>query len=453
MAKRDERKPIHVPLSIRILITGCGLMGITAAALFVLFRSENGSLFRNANAQTAYLSAHEISMALPVTQAPATSTPFETEAPADSPCPTDPAITYSTYSTLQLGDDNPAVSALQERLMSLGYMDHDEPNTVFQVSTQNAVILFQRASDLPQTGIATNALQELLFSEDAQEYRVKQSDSGSDIRSIQLRLKDLGYYSDKTTGYFGPKTMDAVASFQRMNRVPADGEINREDWEILYSGDAVPAGGTPSPTPKETPTPKPTQKTTPKPTPKPTNKPTDKPTNKPTSSSVTDRPTETPTSSVTATPYIPEEGVPTEKPTEKPTEIPQEPDEDQVEKLVGTALSQIGDPYVWGDEGPDSFDCSGLVYYCLRKSGVKIGRWNAKNYSRNDDWEKITDMDDLKRGDLLFFRSDDEDEVNHTAIYLGGGDFVHASSSKGQVLKTSFSSYWRRNFVCGRRVF
>lgn len=454
MSKQHERKPIRIPLSVRILLTGIVLMGAAVGILFAIFENGEGKLFRNANAQTAFLSVNEISMALPTTKAPNTATPMETEAPTDTPSPTDSAIVFSTYSTLQLGDDNPAVSALQERLMSLGYMDYDEPDTIFQVSTQNAVILFQRASDLEQTGIATNALQELLFSDSAQEYRVKQNDSGSDIRSIQLRLKDLGYYTDKATGYYGPKTVDAVTDFQRMNQVSADGEVNREDWDILYSGDAVPASGTPSPTPKPTKTPRPTEKTTPKPT----QKATDKPTSKPTSSSETSRPTEKPTSSsASATPYIPDEGAPSEQPTSEPTEAVKtpapEPDEDKVDKLVSTALSQIGDPYVWGDEGPDSFDCSGLVYYCLRKAGVSIGRWNAKNYSRNDDWEKITDIDDLKRGDLLFFRSDDEDQVNHTAIYLGGGDFVHASSSKGQVLETSFSSYWKRNFVCGRRVF
>ncbi len=117
------------------------------------------------------------------------------------------------------------------------------------------------------------------------------------------------------------------------------------------------------------------------------------------------------------------------------------------------AQNQLGDPYVLGDEGPDSFDCSGLVYYCLNKCGVKVSRRNAYTYSNNDNWKKIESVDDLKKGDLLFFKSDSSDKVNHTAIYIGGSKFIHASSSKGQVVQSSFSAYWYRNFVCGRRVF
>ena len=106
-----------------------------------------------------------------------------------------------------------------------------------------------------------------------------------------------------------------------------------------------------------------------------------------------------------------------------------------------------------GDEGPDSFDCSGLVYYCLNKSGVKVSRRNAYTYSNNDSWTRIDSVDDLQKGDLLFFKSDSSSKVNHAAIYIGGKKFIHASSSKGQVVQSSFSAYWYRNFVCGRRVF
>ena len=121
--------------------------------------------------------------------------------------------------------------------------------------------------------------------------------------------------------------------------------------------------------------------------------------------------------------------------------------------MISCARNQIGDPYVLGDEGPDSFDCSGLVYYCLTKAGVSVSRRSAHSYSENGNWTLIESMDDLQRGDLLFFNSNTSDRVNHTAIYIGGGHFIHASASKGMVLQSSFSSYWREHFVCGRRVF
>ena len=89
----------------------------------------------------------------------------------------------------------------------------------------------------------------------------------------------------------------------------------------------------------------------------------------------------------------------------------------------------------------------------LTKAGVKVSRRSAHSYSENGSWTLVESIDDLKKGDLLFFKSDSSDRVNHTAIYIGGSRFIHASASKGQVVQSSFSSYWERNFVCGRRVF
>ena len=84
---------------------------------------------------------------------------------------------------------------------------------------------------------------------------------------------------------------------------------------------------------------------------------------------------------------------------------------------------------------------------------MSVSRRNAYTYSNNDNWKRIDSVDGLKKGDLLFFKSDTSDKVNHAAIYIGSGKFIHASASKGEVVQSSFSSYWYRNFVCGRRVF
>ena len=105
-----------------------------------------------------------------------------------------------------------------------------------------------------------------------------------------------------------------------------------------------------------------------------------------------------------------------------------------------------------GDRGPDSFDCSGLVWYCLKQADVYTRRTNAAGYSTNSSWKKITDMDDLKKGDLIFFKSDSSDRVSHVGIYVGSGTMIDASSSEGKVVKRSCRGSWsKRNFVCGRR--
>ena len=63
-------------------------------------------------------------------------------------------------------------------------------------------------------------------------------------------------------------------------------------------------------------------------------------------------------------------------------------------------------------------------------------------------------MNDVRKGDLLFFKSDSSSQVSHVAIYIGGGKMIDASSSNGKVVRRSATSdYWERNFVCARRVF
>ncbi len=120
-------------------------------------------------------------------------------------------------------------------------------------------------------------------------------------------------------------------------------------------------------------------------------------------------------------------------------------------KMIEVAENQMGDPYVWGAQGPNSFDCSGLVYYCLNQAGSSRGRYNAAGYSQVSDWEKITSMDDLEIGDLLFFSTNGK-KVGHTGIYVGGGEMIDASSANGKVVRRDCKTdFWTSNFVVARR--
>ena len=123
-----------------------------------------------------------------------------------------------------------------------------------------------------------------------------------------------------------------------------------------------------------------------------------------------------------------------------------------IEEMIACAERQLGDPYVSGAEGPNSFDCSGLVYYCLREAGSNRGRYNAAGYSKVSEWEKIPKMSDLKRGDLMFFWSDKKGKIGHVSIYIGNGMMIDASSKNGKVVKRSaFSSWCKNTFRWGRR--
>ncbi len=123
-----------------------------------------------------------------------------------------------------------------------------------------------------------------------------------------------------------------------------------------------------------------------------------------------------------------------------------------VDKMIEVAKDQLGKKYILGNEGPNTFDCSGLVYYCLKQAGSSRGRYNAAGYSRVSDWQEIKSMNDLEKGDLLFFWNNAKTKVGHVGIYVGGGMMVDASSSNGKVVKRSCTtSYWKRMFVRARR--
>ena len=105
-----------------------------------------------------------------------------------------------------------------------------------------------------------------------------------------------------------------------------------------------------------------------------------------------------------------------------------------IQKMIETAKAQLGKPYVWGAEGPNSFDCSGFVYYCLRAAGSDRGRYNAKGYSEVPEWDKIEGFDDLEIGDLLFFWSSKRHKIGHVGIYIGDGNMIDASDRNNAIV-------------------
>jgi cell wall-associated NlpC family hydrolase len=87
----------------------------------------------------------------------------------------------------------------------------------------------------------------------------------------------------------------------------------------------------------------------------------------------------------------------------------------------------------------------------LKQAGSSRARYNAAGYSQVDAWEKITSMDNLEKGDLLFFSTNGK-SVGHVGIYIGNGYMIDASSSNGKVVKRScVTNFWKNNFVVARR--
>ena len=95
--------------------------------------------------------------------------------------------------------------------------------------------------------------------------------------------------------------------------------------------------------------------------------------------------------------------------------------------VVLLALQHLGKRYVLGTEGPDTFDCSGLVYYVYGQVGIRLPRITFDQVSCG----RAVLQSDLAPGDLVFFRGN-----GHVGLYAGGGWFIHAPHS-GDVVKLS----------------
>jgi cell wall-associated NlpC family hydrolase len=119
-----------------------------------------------------------------------------------------------------------------------------------------------------------------------------------------------------------------------------------------------------------------------------------------------------------------------------------------IEKLKELIPQEMGKPYKWGATGPDSFDCSGLVYYLYGKLGISLPRVAADQAKAGT----YVPKSDLSYGDLVFFITDGK-SVSHVGIYVGNGEFVHAPSS-GKVIRVSTleTGYFADRYHTARRV-
>jgi len=110
------------------------------------------------------------------------------------------------------------------------------------------------------------------------------------------------------------------------------------------------------------------------------------------------------------------------------------------EAAIDYALAQVGKPYVWGGNGPDGFDCSGLVQQAYRRVGTELPR------VADDQYVATTSIspDELRRGDLIFWsNSSRASGIHHVAIYLGGGTYVEAPRPGKNVRISMLSNGYR----------
>ncbi len=117
---------------------------------------------------------------------------------------------------------------------------------------------------------------------------------------------------------------------------------------------------------------------------------------------------------------------------------------------VAYAMDQLGDPYLWAAEGPDRFDCSGLIWAAYRSAGYRsLPRVSRDQYYATR--HRTVPQTGLLPGDLLFFASGASwTSIHHIGMYIGGGRMIHAPSS-GDVVKISTVT-WSRLYAATRVI-
>lgn len=307
---------------------------------------------------------------------------------------------------IALGEQSEIVKKYQNRLIALGYLS-GEADGNFGLSTQNAIRAFQSRNDQVVDGYLGPDTRSLMDSENAKPFGMRLGEQSDDVKNMQNLLVKYGYLSqDKASGYFGELTKDAVIAFQSVNGLGTDGTAGAKTLQLLQSG---------------------TAKSKPKPKAK------------------ANTPSRGNRGGAAGGNSAPAGRGDTGSGGSVSSGVGGATVSGSAGSLISIASSKIGSPYVWGAKGPNSFDCSGFVYWCLNQAGVETSYMTSSGWRNPGRFKKVS-MGELQAGDIVVVRG-------HVGIYAGGGSVIDASSSNGRVVHRSLSGWWANNFITAWRIF
>ncbi len=119
--------------------------------------------------------------------------------------------------------------------------------------------------------------------------------------------------------------------------------------------------------------------------------------------------------------------------------------------IVSFAMQYLGTPYAYGGTGSGGFDCSGFTMHVFSNFGVSLAHGATPQLNNG----YAVSQSELQPGDLVFFFGtyNTSSAASHVGIYIGGGQFIHASTSRGVIISSLSESYYASRYLSARRVF
>ena len=290
--------------------------------------------------------------------------------------------------TIAKNSDPSIVTVYQERLRDLGYY-FGPCDGIYSNDFKMAVADYQRNNSQLPDGNINPSTKFSLDSKYARAFNMFLGDRSPVVKKVQQRLVELGYLEERrASGYYGEYTAQAIALFQKNNHIPVTGILDGLTNMTLTLDVASPSEAGPI---------------------------------KFVSQFIIDT-------------------------IEVQKNLKVEENVGNIEDLLKVAMLKLGAKYVWGKRGPNTFDCSGFVFWCLNQVGVNVSYMTTYNWRFCTQFEKVERFEDLIPGDLLVING-------HMGIVAENETIVDASSSNGKVVHRDLDEWWRERFIIGFRIF
>lgn len=335
--------------------------------------------------------------------------------------------TLDQANPLKENDRQVAVFELQRALKELGYLKSNDLSNTYGSQTVAAVKAFQSSLKMSSDGVSGKVTLEAI--RDHQRLlRIKEElkvgSKGLRVTQLKSDLKELGYLKTASGDSFDASTEKALMAFQKSRGLKADGKAGDTTLESVTKALAEKRNYTTAVAAKPT-------------------------TSKAQASTQTAKKPEAPKAVTAPKTAAPKTAAPAKPEAAKPAKAKSSDSAANFSRgaeAVRKSKTYLGVSYVYGGASSKGFDCSGFTMYVMKSMGVSLPHGATAQFGYGDPVDKAN----LKEGDLLFFKTTPA-PIGHVGIYIGNGQFIHASSAKTGVIISNLKTYGGK-YVGARRI-